>query len=290
MLLSSRILTITKTKTKCSFLSISKRAFSTVIVPGTKDLKNTAPKLPIVLAHGLLGFEKIGPLYYFRDIKKALEGLGCEVYVTIVHPTESIENRAKLLKKQLDAIYMKTKKKIHLIAHSMGGLDSRFMITRLGGDEIVQSLTTLSTPHHGSSLADWGTDLFGKKLYIENIMKFAKIPYDSFYQLTPKYLTEEFNPNIKDVTGVDYFSWSARKSNMPLWNPLYYFWSKLHKLEGENDGLVSVESAQWGNWRGTVLCDHLELINWTFSFDTPGIYVGVSKFLRKYEDDNNIEK
>ena len=45
-------------------------------------------------------------------------------------------------------------KKIHIIAHSMGGLDSRYMISKLGMADRVLSLTTISTPHHGSPIAD----------------------------------------------------------------------------------------------------------------------------------------
>jgi len=34
--------------------------------------------------------------------------------------------------------------------------------------------------------------------------------------------------------------------------------------EGENDGLVSVDSSRWGSYKGTVVgVDHLDLINWT---------------------------
>jgi triacylglycerol lipase len=39
---------------------------------------------------------------------------------------------------------------------------------------------------------------------------------------------------------------------------------KFKKLMYDNDGIVSVESAKWGNYVGTLdQVDHLDLINWT---------------------------
>lgn len=48
----------------------------------------------------------------------------------------------------------KYKGKFHIIAHSMGGLDSRYLITHLGGSHRIASLTTIATPHFGSPIAD----------------------------------------------------------------------------------------------------------------------------------------
>src|SRR5262249_5187529 len=38
---------------------------------------------------------------------------------------------------------------VHVFAHSMGGLDARYMISRLGMAKRVLSLTTIATPHRG---------------------------------------------------------------------------------------------------------------------------------------------
>jgi len=38
-------------------------------------------------------------------------------------------------------------RKVHLFAHSMGGLDARHMITHLGMANRVRTLTTIGTPH-----------------------------------------------------------------------------------------------------------------------------------------------
>ena len=43
--------------------------------------------------------------------------------------------------------------KVNIIAHSKGGLDSKYMIENLGMEDSVASLTTLCTPHKGSPIA-----------------------------------------------------------------------------------------------------------------------------------------
>ena len=45
---------------------------------------------------------------------------------------------------------------VNLMAHSMGGLDCRHLITHLRPTEYVPlSLTSISTPHRGSPFMDW---------------------------------------------------------------------------------------------------------------------------------------
>ena len=53
---------------------------------------------------------------------------------------------------------------VHILAHSLGGLDSRYMISKLDMAERVLSLTTLGTPHRGTTFADWGIGTFESPL------------------------------------------------------------------------------------------------------------------------------
>src|SRR5438105_859909 len=114
---------------------------------------------PIVLVHGLFGFDalRLGgweAVTYFRGLVEFLREKGNRVAAPRLSPTESIENRAQ----QLNQFVRETfpHEKVHLIAHSMGGLDSRYAISKLGLHEKVHSLTTVGTPHCGSHFADWG--------------------------------------------------------------------------------------------------------------------------------------
>ena len=114
---------------------------------------------PIVLAHGLLGFSKIGIggftlASYFHRIPEFLESGGNRVVITRVPPTRSIQSRAEALKTEIQK-HVGTES-VHLIAHSMGGLDSRCMITHLDMARQIHTLTTLGTPHRGTVFADQG--------------------------------------------------------------------------------------------------------------------------------------
>src|ERR1700728_2606344 len=113
---------------------------------------------PIVLAHGLFGFTRIGvgPLTltsYFRGIPQALEAAGNRVLVTRVQPIAGVERRARRLGEQITKAF--GDEPVHLIGHSMGGLDARRLLADESWHERILSLTTIGTPHLGSSLADF---------------------------------------------------------------------------------------------------------------------------------------
>lgn len=83
-----------------------------------------APRKPIVLCHGLYGFDRMGPehlpsfqVHYWNEIEKALCDLGAKVIVTRVPKTESISNRAYALHSILSSIMVD--KEVNFIAHSM---------------------------------------------------------------------------------------------------------------------------------------------------------------------------
>ncbi|MFO0865908.1 MAG: hypothetical protein U0744_14870 [Gemmataceae bacterium] len=90
---------------------------------------------------------------YFPGIVDGLAKAGNRVLIPALSPTGPIADRAMQLKRFL--LGSEVKGPYHIIAHSMGGLDSRYMITKLGMADQVISLTTLGTPHRGSPFADW---------------------------------------------------------------------------------------------------------------------------------------
>ena len=110
-------------------------------------------KYPVVLVHGMM--LKDFKLYRaFRKIKDVLKDNGVHVYVSNQDGVGSIENNAKQLKEEINEILKKENaEKVNIIAHSKGGIDSRYMISMLDMEDKVASLTTLSTPHHGSNMS-----------------------------------------------------------------------------------------------------------------------------------------
>ncbi|KAG8790160.1 hypothetical protein FRC12_012633 [Ceratobasidium sp. 428] len=121
-----------------------------------------APRNKIILCHGLYGFDVRGPsafpklqLHYWSNVLDVLRGkVGADVVVTGVPGTGSIQDRAALMHNVLAERV--PNQSINFIAHSMGGLDCRHLISRIQPKEYDPvSLTTISTPHRGSSFMDW---------------------------------------------------------------------------------------------------------------------------------------
>lgn len=80
----------------------------------------------------------------------------------------------------------------------------------------------------------------------------------AYSNLTTNYCTNYFNPNTPDDPSVEYYSYGASKE-IPIWSTLGFPWQVIKEKEGENDGLVSLQSAKWGRYVETVHADHWEL-------------------------------
>lgn len=115
----------------------------------------TATKHPIVLAHGMSGFDSLFGIYdYWHAIPGALSKDGAKVFVTEVPQFNSTEARGEVLLAQVEEILAVTgASKVNLIGHSHGGLDVRYVASVAPG--LVASVTTIGSPHHGAELADF---------------------------------------------------------------------------------------------------------------------------------------
>jgi triacylglycerol lipase len=223
--------------------------------------------LPVVLHHGLFGFGafNIGgfKLSYFHRIDRAIADRGHPLIISRVHPTSSIEHRARQLKtlilKQLRS-QKRHRERIIIIAHSMGGLDARFMITHLGMDDRVAALVTVCTPHRGSPYADWCIKNLGKRLRAMELIQTIGLDMQAANDLTTE-SCRRFNECTPDSPLVRYFSITCARP----WHRVPPFFMHAHHIitdtEGENDGLVSVASGQWGEHLCTWPADHLHAIN-----------------------------
>jgi triacylglycerol lipase len=148
---------------------------------------------------------------------------------------------------------------VHVVGHSMGGLDARYMISRLGMAGRVRSLTTVGTPHRGTAFADWGVRHFARLL--RPFLRMFGIPHQAFLDLTTDGC-RRFNEAVPDAPGVRYFS-VAGDCDPALVGPEWRFpYRLLNQAEGPNDGVVSVASAAWGEHAEVWPGDHLNLVNW----------------------------
>lgn len=236
------------------------------------------PKYPIVLAHGLMGFSELKlatalpAVQYWYGIQEALEQNGATVMAGSVPPSSSIEQRAAKLRDDISSATFPALNGdgVNIIAHSMGGLDARYMATHLAPANVrIKSVTTIATPHRGSQFADYllspqsaAGPLHLRKLY--GLIERAGLGTQAFDQLTREYMCQTFNPAVPDAPDVRYFSYGAVANEPPLLSPFRQPWRIIEEAEGPNDGLVSVDSSRWGTYKGTLLgVSHLDLINWS---------------------------
>jgi triacylglycerol lipase len=247
---------------------------------------------PIVLMHGLLG----APVS-MRQIEKSLIQAGHQTFTTSAPPLHDIKTRSELIAKQLDIILTVTdSQKVNIIAHSMGGLDARYLISKMGYGDKIASLTTVSTPHRGMPLAPLVLTITGR-VHQENLSELGRqigreltIPamanevnvHAGFHNLTSEQMTL-FNANMSDDDRVYYQSWAGLskigghpsiqdksvceriwgKSNIRdtmNFSVSASAWLTLKGNQHPSDGIVPVISAKWGNFRGCIHADHLDVL------------------------------
>jgi triacylglycerol lipase len=217
---------------------------------------------PIVLAHGLFGFSRIGVgrltlTSYFRGIPEALRAAGNRVLVTRVPAIAGVEDRARRLGHQIRCEFGDAP--VHLIGHSMGGLDARRLLADPSWARRILSLTTIGTPHLGTSLADFAKLRVGRLfrwlsaigIDPQGCLDVTRSAARRFHRRHPA----PADVHCCSVAGdplIDAVCWPLERTHWALW-----------EMEGPNDGLVPVDSATaFGEVLPAWPLDHLRQMNW----------------------------
>lgn len=220
------------------------------------------PFYPVVMCHGLFGTERFGagPIHagdYYRGILKAVRAEGVDAFAPRVHPLAGVYRRTWMLAQRITKKY--GDRPVHIIGHSMGGLDARLLATDPAWSRRILSITTIGTPHLGTPLADVAARKLSL-LYV-GLEKFG-LTLDGLHQVSRQF-TRDLTADWTDPDRAACWSIAGDPDPGNMFFGLRPTYALLRKWEGPSDGLVPKESAEgWGEPLPPWPHDHFRQINW----------------------------
>ena len=244
-----------------SFYKNARREF--MIESAKEELDNSreaskvcATKYPLLLVHGIF-FRDWQLVNYWGRVPAELERNGAKVFYGKQQSSLAVADSAVEVKAAIERVLAETgAEKVNIIAHSKGGLDSRYAISCLGMDKYVATLTTINTPHKGCDMVDYLL-----KKVPGSIVNIIEKRYNRiFSKLGDK--TPDFMAGVRDLSAVRAKSYDTEMPDSPQVSyrsvmtvmknsrsagfPLNIGYLLIKKLNGANDGLVWEDSAKHG--------------------------------------------
>jgi len=253
----------------------------------------TQTKYPIVLTHGLYGFDSLLGIKYWHKVPETLRKDGAEVYLTTVSNSNSPEIRGEQLIPQIERILaISGAKKVNLIGHSHGGPTTRYVASVR--PDLVASVTSIAGVNKGTPVADTLSSLTEQSRFfsalIETLGNALAVVIDvisggghdqdilaSLASMTTEETTvfNQKHPGgipLSDCgegayvdNGIRYYSWSGAKPSTNIFDPLDLITTttSLFFPKGvANDGLVSTCSSHLGMViRDDFKMNHLDEVN-----------------------------
>lgn len=248
-------------------------------------------RYPIVLVHGLFGFDSILGIDYFYGIPDALRQGGASVHMARVSAAHSTEIRGEQLLAQVKTILaLSGASKVNLVGHSHGGLTARYVAGV--APQLVASVTAIGAPHKGSRLADMLREaapegsltaalalgaanallatinlLSGDNGLLPQLPQAALDAFttqgaNDFNRRFPQGVPADCGDGAELVNGVRYYSWSGIQPRTNLFDASDIVFGLLSRVFGEaNDGMVSACSSHLGKHLGDYRQNHLDEIN-----------------------------
>lgn len=213
-------------------------------------------RYPVVLVHGIARSDRGRQVESWGRIPEVLREHGVEVFFGHTDAWGDVVSNAELLKTTIESILESTgSERVNIIAHSKGGIDSRYFIWRFNFGDRVASLTTISTPHGGSEIADfiYRSGIIHSESTRRRLRDIARIFGDvnpDIYGVNRDLTTvnmRNFNATVTKDERVFYQAFYS-VMNEPQDDTFYSLsFAFIRTVTGENDGLVSVSSATWGS-------------------------------------------
>lgn len=251
----------------------------------------TQTRYPIVLVHGLFGFDSALGIDYFYGIPDALRRDGAKVYVAQVSAANSTEVRGEQLLAQVKNILaLSGAAKVNLIGHSHGGPTARYVAGV--APQLVASVTSVGGVNRGSRVADIVRGVAPAGSVSEAVANTAakalvslinvasggtglpQMPtaaLDSLSTAGSARFNQRFGAGVpssgcgsgaEQVNGVRYYSWTGTRTATNLLDLSDAPLALLGLVFGEaNDGLVSACSSRLGKSLGDYAQNHLDEVN-----------------------------
>lgn len=214
-------------------------------------------KYPILLVHGVF-FRDWKYVNYWGRIPDELEKNGAQIFYGNHQSALPVNESGEELAKRIhEVLHITGAQKVNIIAHSKGGLDSRYAIAKCGMAPYVASLTTINTPHRGCEFADY---LLSKiptaaqqtvaRTYNHALIKLGDTNPDflaAVNDLTAEHC-QAFNKDVLDSPAVYYQSIGSKLNHATNGRfPLNFSYQLVNYFDGANDGLVGEKSFPWGS-------------------------------------------
>jgi triacylglycerol lipase len=253
-------------------------------------------KYPVILVHGIVAVDRdvVGYHIFWGRIPDVLKAHGIKVFFGNTDSWGNYESNAEILKKTIETVLQETNsEKVNIIAHSKGGIDSRYLIWKYDFGEKIASLTTISTPHHGAEIADL---IFKQDIVHTDITRKALDIFGELYGDT--------NPDLYSVNYLLTTGKMKEFNEMVIIDPKVYFQSLYTTIDarfnslmavsgylylmavvGENDGVVSEYSARWGDNPRKIASgiSHADIIDYkrqkVSGIEVPDIYLDIVREL-----------
>lgn len=221
-------------------------------------------KSPLLLVHGLAGKYPYFKDQFMQRLNQGnTSGLSFDIWQFYYPYDQHIEKSAFLLGDAISRMRLIYNQRINLLAHSMGGLVSRYLIqsdsyqtaSNNGYWQGINKLLMLGTPNHGSH-ASFRADYYWFEAFVAEYTRGMDTHTPAARQLVPG---SEFLTELNDVNAPKSLFDGAILQNTYLVvagssNPLQWVVGELH-IPGWNDDLVvSLPSASMLNF-GIPLCE-----------------------------------